>query len=234
MFILETASEIFYTSGKTGTRTLLTIPNSKEKDSLKYPISKPITILIREPYQRFVSGLFEINIKSNFHIFSKYSQIHLENNFPNIIPMFYDQNLWLELVNDSMKKVPKLKLGQRLSTIENDFHIGNWLDRANKNRLYWHNHKIVDISDLTDYLNSKNYQFTIQNSIHDFMLSRLISTKIVKSLGLKIDVIKIKAAFKSAVDQCDRIDEIKNYLSNETILYNKLFKEKINFNRSAI
>ena len=94
MFISRTPDHIFYSAGKTGTQTISSIPTTVQIVPIIHPwtclqtghlrasalkeigrimatnntkrIVTPVTIIIREPTSRFISGLFEIIAKQTY------------------------------------------------------------------------------------------------------------------------------------------------------------------------
>lgn len=254
MYILQTQKELFISSGKIGTQTLGTISNSQHIKNFDYPIINPqdcknsdevllnrlksykqlhpnhtINFVIRYPYYRFVSGLFEIFGKSLVYIVSDQLKIYLKDDVTKIIPMFYDTDMWIKLINNSLLHLPTFDKNKKLSGNWLDYHLGNWLHTVefiSQNI----DVNIIDIDDLTLYLRKNEYDFSYKNRSSDIIIGALARGSHIdtaKNISQNMNAEKMMAAYRKAVSCCDRSSEFQQYIREENEIYQRLLAKKL-------
>lgn len=254
MYILQTQKELFISSGKIGTQTLGTISNSRHIKNFDYPIINPqnhknsaeiwldrltsykqlhpehqISFVIRYPYYRFVSGLFEIFGKSLVYIVSDQLKLYLKDDVTKIVPMFYDTNMWIKLIDNSLLHLPHFDKNNKLSGNWLDYHLGNWLKKVefvSQNM----NVNILDIDDLSLYLRKNKYDFYYKNRSSDIIIGALARGSYIdtaENISQNINAEKMMAAYRKAVSCCDRSSEFQQYIREETEIYQRLLAKKL-------
>ena len=258
LFIIKADKDLFISTGKIATRTLETITNSvhilqprdlnpitstsNQDNNIvnqlnTFKILNPnynVNFIIRYPWHRFTSGLFEIVGKSLMYIFSQQLKKYYKNDVLKIIPMFYDSDMWLNVINGTLAPIPKFEKDQIVSSSWLEFHLENWLkdveyivDNTQSN--------IIDLDDLSLYLNQNQYTFHYMNRSVNIIVDALskeekpipteweLREKILKS----IDTVKMIGAFRKAVSLCNRSNEFLEYISEENEIYKRLIARKI-------
>lgn len=250
MFIACTNKHLFFSSGKIGTRTILTIPDTTRifpagewnSDKIKKRVMKaaidclsrnkhlhPI-VIVRHPTERYYSGLFEIigkpiiEIWLRSYVYEKINIIDVQKN----LEIFKSKEFWVETIHHFYAMAPESwNTGKELQNIKWQFHVGNWLDSAIylKNEF---NATVVDIKNLTTFLHSNNYAPAIEkdNTILDF--ATVVYDFESPYNDIKIPIDEIYITFKSAHlhlstkwSKC-----INNYLGTELDLYNTLTNQQ--------
>jgi len=239
MFMVKTDRDFFVSTGKIATRTLETIGNAEittNQDPKNIEIFKKanpnynINIIIRYPWHRFTSGLFEIFGKSLIYIFSQQLNKYYKDDVVKIIPMFYDVQMWIDVINSSIKHLPTFDKNKKLSSDWLEFHMENWLENVEYMK---HNieSNIIDIDDLSLYLDHNHYAFTITNRSADSIictLSNLADNKdLTREISKNINGEKMMGAYRKAVSCCDRANEFLEYLYDENEIYKKLIAKRL-------
>lgn len=250
MFVACTNKHLFFSSGKIGTRTILSIPNITrifpegkwnsnkiKKRVLRTAVDclsrnkhlQPI-VIVRHPLERYYSGLFEIIGKSVIEIWLR-SYIHEKIDVIDIqknLEIFKSKEFWAQTILHFYAMSPESwDTGKELENIKWQFHVGNWLDSAIylKNEF---NAMVVDIKNLTTFLHSNNYAPMHENDNAASEFASVVNEFNYPYNNIKIPVDEIYTIFKSAQlnlspawNQC-----INNYLSPELEFYNTLTNQQ--------
>jgi len=252
MFIAKTNKQIFYCSGKCATHTISSIPgiiiNTPTKFTLnlreeavsiakKLLVSKnrncELIFLIREPKDRLISGLYEVIFKRTFLVWIEYLALseESENNLQELLKIFTDELFWSMALDRYFRLTPhKWDSDTVFDSHREKYHYGNWLsdvleliEYADSIKWKW---TTLDISNLDNFLSSKNIEYTTKNTKNDiFYIPKY------KGVSKKIDELyngeQIFKAFMSALNNMpSNIQEnLKNYISKEQKIY-KLLLEK--------
>lgn len=258
MFMIKTNKDLFISTGKIATRTLETItnsvqilqpkdlnpitPESDRDDSLinhlnTFKVLNPnynVNFIIRYPWYRFTSGLFEIVGKSLMYIFSQQLKKYYKHDVLKIIPMFYDTDMWLSIINSTFAHMPKFEKHQILSSGWLEFHLENWLKDVEH---ITHNTQsnIIDLDDLSLYLSQNQYTFNYMNRSVNIIVDALskeekpipteydLREKIIAS----IDTVRMIGTFRKAISLCHRSEEFLEYISEENEIYKRLIAKKL-------
>ena len=229
MHVLETENFIFYTAGKIGTRTLLTVPgiidisqNQKYTDPLrkrnlelaiqrKEITGKQIVAVIREPQSRMYSGLFEIIAKIVSGPFIQ------EMSAQDADLSFLEEiSFWSRMLGRCMKMSPRLWNPEKeFDSHRWQYHVGNWLVDVETISEIFEDTIILNLSDLSEFLTSNSIEFSYTNKFSNVLPN-----------NSSADSVKIYDAFKFAVDSFStRTDNIQNYLQSEIYWYNILINK---------
>lgn len=226
MHILETDKFIFYTAGKIGTRTLLTIPGILDisqneihadpirRRNLRFVIQrkeitgKQIVAVIREPQSRMYSGLFEIIAKIVSGPFIQEMSAQDAD-----LSFLEDSSLWSRMLERCMKMSPRIwDPNKEFDSHRWQYHVGNWLGDVETVSAAFNDTIILDLNDLSKFLNENLVEFTYKNKFSNVLPEN--------SSG---NSAKIFQAFKNAVISfCQRRDYVDKYLESEIVLYNTL------------
>ncbi len=245
MFVLDTPTQIFYSAGKIATQALRTIPDSKQlfpkpTTNLLRPaalrnikqklISDPrsITVLIREPRDRFMSGLFELIAK---HIYSPFIEFQISSKVDSEvlskqIDVFYNSKWWDMAFDRCLRLAPHSWINNvELDSSRWQYHVGNWLeDVIELEKIAISLDKsinIVDIINLDSYLNSLGFTFRKRNRRRHFLFA--LNDKYTE-LYTSIDHRAIEIAFNEAYSRIaiDLHSKFENYIETEVIIYNTI------------
>jgi hypothetical protein len=217
---------IFYTAGKTGTRTLgctdgitditsfQDIKFSLRKKTLDLMISKKETtdkkfvILIREPVSRFYSGMFELvgKILGGPYI----RQIIAQN---GDISFLNNVSFWSDYIESCLRFSPKVWLPHKdFDSHRWQYHIGNWLHDAETFSELFTDSIILNIKDLSNFLVSNNIPDSHSNPY----------TNIVPE-EYEYDTKKVFDAFIEGLESLpDRVIQFTDYLKPEKECYERL------------
>lgn len=250
MFVACSNKHLFFSSGKIGTRTILTIPditrmfpagewnsNKIKKRVLRTAVEclsqnkhlHPI-VIVRHPIERYYSGLFEIIGKSVIEIWLK-SCVHEKINIIDIqknLEIFKSKEFWIQTILHFYAMSPESwDTGKELQNIKWQFHVGNWLDSA----LYLKNEfnaTVVDIKNLTTFLHSNNYVPSHKNDNATLDFATIVDEFESPYNDIKLPVDEIYTIFKSVhLNLSPKWDEcINNYLSTELDVYNTLTNQQ--------
>jgi hypothetical protein len=254
MFLLQTPHGLFYTAGKIGTRTLLTISDSTEHTryggncavrtharrwvELNTDRYQNVIFVIREPESRFRSGLYEIIVKQ---LYLRELAMHsaFEKNtecLQSHCDLFYREEFWNNIMYHAMglgpwhddfhKVIPGVRRWQ--------FHVGNWLNdifavqqHADE---FGKNTEVVHVDQLTPYLSSKGISHSRKNNSEDaaFWFKDIIPAHHLAFFS-NIDSAAIKQAFNSAVDRHNHLhgSYMQRYLENEIAAYQQLCSQTV-------
>lgn len=263
IFVIKTNKDLFISTGKIATRTLETIPNSiriQQPHNLNpnVPLKNncdhnlishlntfkllnsnyKINFIIRYPWYRFTSGLFEIVGKSLMYIFSEQLKKYYKQDVIKIIPMFYDTDMWLEIINNALVHIPKFNKYKTLSSNWLTFHLENWLTDV-EHMVNNIESNIIDLDDLSLYLSQNQYEFNYMNRSIDAIITPLSKEdrpsewKSREQVIKNIDPTKMIGAFRKAVSLCDRAYEFLEYISDENEIYKKLIARRLVVNVTA-
>jgi hypothetical protein len=250
MFLLHTPHGLFYSAGKVGSQTLASIPNSKtlamlslagdfNKVAHRHLIKNndPIIFVIREPTARMRSGLYEIiakqlyfralAVQSCYETNTEYLQSHAK--------LFYQTDFWNAVIYHPMALSPTWNTNSQMPSVRWQYHVGNWLEDVIAVQEFTtsigKSSTIVDISQLTPYLNSKGIQHTYNNDSEDIVYwFEHIIPEHHKDFFNSINSKKIKHAFNQALDLYDeKYGFIDNYLQSEIAIYQQLYSQSVKF-----
>lgn len=247
MFLAQTPSHIFYTAGKIGTQTLMSIPDiysidiatksyshNLRKDTaiaikrLLINDSRNITVIIRDPDSRFISGLYEITAKEIYGSLVV-SQATLGAGIDAVkatVDLFYKTEFWEVALDKTLRLRPSIWQDQ-LDGYRWQFHVGNWLEDVthllNHAAQIGRNITIVDITDLSKYLKHHSLDFDHHNS-YDSMMWRLRLIPGYDNFYSSIDQQRIRAAWTEAYHNTnkDLLEVFNQYLKPERNLYKAL------------
>lgn len=226
MHVLETDKFLFYTAGKTGTRTLKSIPDIIDyldpiNDKLgplrkramtdlimrKEITDKKIVAILRDPESRMYSGLFEILGKIISGPFIE-EMIRQEAD----VSFLNDPSIWSRLLGRCMK------LSARVwePYIEFDshrwqYHVGNWMIDIETISGIFPDTIMVNIKDLSKFLDEYEITYTYKNKFTNILPD-----------GNEDLAKQIFKQFKYAVDSSEYKQKIDEYLLTEKALYNHL------------
>lgn len=245
MFILTSPSHIFYTAGKIATQSLRTIPDSQQifpnsktaslragaLTNIKRMIAidhRPITVVVREPRSRFMSGLFELVAK---HIYSPFIEFQAALNVDsstilNQISVFYNSKWWDLAFDRTLRLSPQTWIQtEELDSSRWQYHVGNWLaDVVELESTAFKLDKklnIVTIEDLSSYLTSLGLPARNRNKREHFLFAL---SENYEHLYNSIDHDAIHKAFNQAYANLalDLRTKFENYVNYDTSIYNKL------------
>jgi hypothetical protein len=229
MHVLETEQFIFYTAGKIGTRTLLTVPGIRDvsrneinsaplrRRNLQLAIQrkevtgKPVVAVVREPISRLHSGLFEIIAKIASGTFIQ--EMEKQN---ADISFLEDISFWSRQFERCIKMSPRIWIPDKeFDSHRWQYHVGNWLPDVETISETFEDTIILNLHDLSKFLNSNGIEFTYTNKFTN-----------VLSENSSGNPAKIYQAFKNAVvEACQRRDYIEKYLEPEISSYNNLINK---------
>ena len=217
---------IFYTAGKIGTRTLMntdgihdltkpgTITESLRRKTLEIIINrkevtdKQLIILIREPVSRFHSGLFELigKILGGPYIRQIISR-------GGDISFLDDSSFWDKVIEQCLRFSPVVwSPNVEFDSHRWQYHIGNWLLDAETVSEIFADSVILDIKDLSDFLE--------KNSIPNSHLNKY--SNIVPE-NYEYDTKKVFDAFIQGLESLpNRVPRFTNYLAPEKECYERL------------
>lgn len=258
MFILTLPqrNHIFYSAGKVATQTLLsieyktnllrrgqTMPLLDTVDLRKECLvqmkflmmrdSSNVSVIIRNPKDRFYSGLYEIIAKKIYG--SNIEHACLEGlsatSAKELIELMYNTNYWSNCLDDALRHRPAQWISsQGLGSQRWQYHVGNWLSDVYEvldyARLFERNIKIVDVNSLSQHLNDLHLAFEIKNEKSSMMRKLGTMSQEYKELHASIDHKKIQTAFMSALSSVDSsiLDSFDQYIKPEQEIYNNLLE----------
>lgn len=220
MIVLESPDFIFLTTGKIGTQTLSTVPeivnhsrnenyygslSSRAMDmaiNLQNSKNKQLIILVRDPISRFNSGLFEIIAKLTYQPFIRLLQ--------DTSPLF-DPTFWVRPIDDCLRLSPRVwNSKEEFSSHRWQYHVGNWLTYAEQIADSIDNCKIVDLTNLSSFLQSNKISFLHINKYTDILPN-------------EEDAKKVFSAFHKSFEYLpSRKKQIFDYLVDEQQTYKRL------------
>ncbi len=229
MHVLETEHFIFYTAGKIGTRTLLTVPGIRDvsrneinstplrRRNLQLAIQrkeitgKPVVAVIREPTSRLHSGLFEViaKIASRAFIYEMARQ-------NADISFLEDTSFWSQQFERCIRMSPRIwNPDKEFDSHRWQYHVGNWLTDVETISETFDDTIVLNLHDLSKFLTSNNIEFTYTNKFTNVLPKN--------STG---NPAKIFQAFRNAViAESLAKDYIEKYLEPEISSYNNLINK---------
>jgi hypothetical protein len=223
---------IFYTAGKIGTRTLMytdgmidiTSPWDMHKESSlrkktlnvvldrKEITSKKIVVLIREPVSRFHSGMFELTGK----IFGApyIRQILLQG---GDISFLNDPSFWSENIEQCLRFSSRTwSPHKEFESHRWQYHIGNWLHDAEIVSETCTDSIILNIKDLSSFLNSHGIPDSHANKYSNIVPGEY-----------EYDTKPVFNAFIQGLNLLtDRVLQVNNYLAPEKECYERLINSQ--------
>lgn len=250
MFIAHTNKHLFFSSGKIGTRTILTIPDiirihppgdwnydKIKKRVLRSAIEclsqnnhlRPV-VIVRDPVDRYHSGLFEIIGKVVIETWLRtfISDGTDVDEIQKNLKIFKSNEFWTNTFYHFYSLAPEFWVRQQeIQNIRWHFHVGNWLDSA----VYLKNEfdaTVIDIKQLTSFMHNNGYKpkREVDNAFLEF--SSIVDEYHPPYNTIKIPTAEIFSAFKTAhltlpVKWSKRIEK---YLEPEIDLYNSLINQQ--------
>lgn len=247
MFIAATERHLFYASGKIGTQTLVSIPGITKlhpvggtimpklrkrtlSSAVKYlgqhPYTK-LTVIVREPNERFRRGLFEIVAKqsNDFWITHFINQQRSTEFVETFIKTFECEQFWIDAIQRILALAPyNWEPETEFPSRRWQYHIGNWLTDA-EYLINSFGATVVDIKNLSSYLTAEGYSYRIDNTYKSF-LSELLTPSPKPYCDIAVPHDSILAAFESAYTQLPvtQTQKIQAYLQAEIETYNRISK----------
>ena len=264
MIVCQLSDYLFYSTGKIATTSITTLPNanrliptrstlanhnnsnySLRQEAIKC-INRLVTkndqlnvvIVIREPRDRFFSGLYEI-IAKQLYISSLIKQAELGVE-PDIIQrqieIMYDPHFWHEILLRSLLLRPQVWIRDKeLQSIQWHFHLGNWLADANQvfNNLtsLQKSVKIVDISNLSSFFIAHGLPNIEKNKKENLFEGLQHLSDPYKNIANNTDSNKIYNSFISGYNMCHHTDHQRfdEYLEVECKIYKDLISKSVTF-----
>lgn len=261
MFIGKTPNHIFYSAGKTGTQTICSIPSMVQvvpivghtvhlrASALKEiarimatnnakRMATPVTVIIREPESRFISGLFEIIAKQTY---APWIELQVRAGVDPIL-IAPQMDLWInpEFWDMAFDRILRLapttwEPDKELHSERWQYHVGNWLNDISVVEQYAlelnNPITIVDISQLSLHLDSLGIENKHWNKSSS-MLHRLARDfPGYEHLYQKMDHAAINTAFRAAYNRLDTriLAQFEHYLLEEKEIYKQLVSKSIRF-----
>lgn len=231
MRLIETEQFLFYTAGKICTNTLFSIPGANEPSphsgkrirstamnavrTQKNCSEKQIVILIREPIDRFYSGLFEMLVKT---IARPYIREIIAQDLD--LSFLTNSEMWADYYLDCNQLIS----GSWEANNEFDgpwwqYHIGNWLSDADVISCEFGDTIILDHVNLSKFLNNHNITYTIKNKRDHFFQNQ--GTEFAE---------QVFTAFKDGINSMPKKRrQILSYLQNENEIYNRLLSRSLSY-----
>lgn len=226
MHVLETEQFLFYTAGKTGTRTLKSIPDIVDyldptNDKIgplrkramadlvmrKETTNKQIVAILREPESRMYSGLFEIIGKIISGPF-----IEEMTNQGADLSFLKNPSIWSRLLGRCIKLSARVwDPHKEFDSHRWQYHIGNWITDIETISEIFPDTIFVNIKDLSKFLEENNITYTYKNKFTNVLPD-----------GEENSAEEIFRSFKFAVDSSKYKQKINDYLQIEKALYNHL------------
>lgn len=226
MHVLETEQFLFYTAGKTGTRTLKSIPDIVDyldptNDKIgplrkramadlvmrKETTNKQIVAILREPESRMYSGLFEIIGKIISGPF-----IEEMTNQGADLSFLKNPSIWSRLLGRCIKLSSRVwDPFKEFDSHRWQYHIGNWMIDIETISEIFPDTIFVNIKDLSKFLEENNIRYTYKNKFTNVLPD-----------GNEVAAKEIFVSFKNAVDNSEYKQKIDEYLLTEKALYNHL------------
>ena len=225
MMVFENSDYLFYAAGKTGTRTLYTIPDIvdvtvheefysplRERslmclDERKELTGKQIVAIIREPWSRMYSGLYEIIVKI---VAGPFIEEMIEQNAD--VSFIENTSIWSRMFERCIKMSPRQWIpDQEMDSHRWQFHIGNWLTDIEMLAEKYPDTIILDLSDLSRFLDENSIKYEHKNKMTDFLGDETLSKNCFE-------------AFKCAIANSgyQRRKQIFDYLLSEVDCYKRL------------
>lgn len=232
MFVALTDSCAFLTSGKTGTRTLLSIPGIQEISNSHIDLGvaanryrswqflsprealralekniqdRQLYIVVRHPQQRLISGLFEIIAKKT--VFVSLSRLKLHKDA--LADQLYSSTYWTSVIQNCMDILPRINSDvlERLPFWQ--FHVGNWMEIIAPAQARFPC-EIIQLDRLSDKLWDLGLHHTRSNSSRDLaLLEGLDYTQIIES-------------FAQGLSHTSAALEFEQYIKSDINLYHSL------------
>ena len=201
-------------------------------------IATPVTIIIREPTSRFISGLFEIIAKQTYAPWIEL-QVRAGVNPSLIEPqmdLWINPKFWDMAFDRILRLAPTTwEPSKELHSQRWQYHVGNWLSDVSVVEQYALELNtpisIVDISQLSLYLDSLGIEHKHWNK-HSSMLHRLARDwPGYEHLYQRMDHSAINTEFRAAYARLDAgiLAQFDNYLVEETAIYSQLKSKSIRF-----
>lgn len=198
-------------------------------------ITTPVTVIIREPTSRFISGLFEIIAKQTYAPWIEL-QANAGVNSSLIEPQM---NLWVnpEFWDMAFDRILRLapttwEPSKELHSERWQYHVGNWLSDVSvveQHALELNTPiSIVDISQLSMHLDSLGIEYKHMNKSSSMLFS-LARDWPYYYLYQQMDHTAINTAFRAAYARLDArvLAQFDNYLVEETAMYSQLLSKSI-------
>lgn len=246
MYVSLSDRHIFYAAGKCGTQTLNFVdgieqvcPNGigslslrqhamREFHKLQVKKNLPLVCVIREPEDRLQSGLFWVIAKQ---LFSTPFHTIINNNygdqrFLDYAEVLYQSSFWASSMERYLRATNAVwRTDRELESMRAQYHYGNWLNDVHTLKDTVKNCTVVDIKNLTKFLQSNNYKVSTRNTASDFIEGRFLRDpeKRIHYNSL-LDMPKMIDAFKKGWHLQDPIilDKVHKYLEPEIKLYQDL------------
>ena len=226
MHVLETDKFLFYCAGKTGTRTLKSIPGivdvtvneitedplrKRAKDLLimrKELTGKQIVIVIRDPVSRMYSGLFEVIAKI---VYGPFIEELIRQDAD--LSFLTHPSIWSRVFERCIRLTPKSWVSDReFESHRWQYHIGNWMLDAETISEIFSDSIVLNLKNLSVFLEENNIQYIYQNKFTNILSPE--NEDIAK---------EIFNAFKTAIDHSPhRKQQILDYLQQEIDSYCRL------------
>lgn len=253
MRVIETDRHIIFAASKCGTSTFLGIQNSEEyrifsklgcpyrkqinlckKLLHKNKSKKELIICIRNPEERFVSGLYEVVFKQNS--LTLVEQLAITNTnantFSDVMNAYTKTSFWNKILYVFFQGgFPKQWQNGVLFNSQVELFCGNWLSHANVIKKYAkeidNNYKIIDTSNLSKWLADENIPVLNNNDKDDIFYYLPIVKSTYKNIKDLYDGDSIFKAFTDAFKNSppDVKENFKSYLKEEKNIYSKLLLE---------
>lgn len=223
MFLAAIPGHLFFTTGKTGTRTLLSVPGMNELSNVgsnkyhswtylepsaalraieQYKLNNDckLHIIVREPHSRLVSGMFEIVAKKIVNV-AALDAAAID---------YYSSVYWHDITQAVLDLGPTVFDEQHIAAMPFwRFHIGNWINSALKAQSAF-DADIVKLEDLNSLLDSLNLTYAIRNTSKDFVNKSNLNFNIVYQ------------QFTLGFGACESYAECCKYIESDIKLYNSL------------
>lgn len=194
---------IVVTRGKTGTRTLLrestyspedTLLTLTDLNKLIYEENYQLHLLVREPLQRFRSGIFEEWYITRKEIFKQ-----LHENVDNLV--YWEEEVYLHVEN----LLAELKTEN--NALSRNFHIGNWLEDVKTLLTCYKGHvELWNFTDLQKLLEKLKYD--IVDDTHNSVNRKELSAQFLQTYDNLSLITK---------------EKILNYVKPDINIWNELF-----------
>ena len=251
MRVIETDKQIIFAASKCGTSTFLGLQDSEEYrifttkgcpyrkqinlcKKLLHKSKKELIICIREPEERFLSGLYEVAFKQNCLL---------------LIEQLVDSNADTSTISDVFNAYTDIKFWDRtlpvylqsamplywqngiLFNYQAELFCGNWLSHADSIKEYaqdtGYNYKIIDLSNLSKWLSEENLPILNKNEKNDIFYYMPKLKSAYKNNKDLYDSDSIFKAFADAFYNCPPFvkENFERYIREEKNMYSKLLSE---------